>query len=554
MAENDKTFENLPNSAVEYINLVIKNMRYRKKARDEVREELFDHFEVYLKDCTANEEKEQKAQQLISEFGDPKLLAVLMRRAKKRCRPLWRTIVARTFQALAAMIILLILYIAWFFTGKPVITTNYIAELNKIVRPAADDSTNAYPLYNKAIKALVDVNDSKELLRIHFYDANDEQKKLIRQWLAKNEEPLALVTKGSKLPYCWQRYESKDPEQNMMSVLLPDLAPSRNIAYALCWRAWLNSQSNDFNSAFQDIETCYRLGRHYKGEKTLLVEQLVGMAIKGLALRTSRQVLDTCKIESGALAGFQQRLQTIIDGDNFKPDFSLEKLCAYDEIQRCFTDSRFGPSHIYPKRMIGFYESSNENPKHDPMVDMILVLKYSPDVLFSPTKAETIASTDAFYKRFDEISSKTPARLKAEGIDPDSETGRIVNNNIFLKILVPALARVNMIGWRNKIDAESTPLIIAIIRYKQDTGAFPESLDKLVEKGYIKHVPVDPFSDKPLAYRKTDNSFLLYSWGENLKDDDGQVTRDKKGKIIQWTPEGDWVLWPVIDGKYEQTK
>ena len=323
MIKHSKT---CPDSAVEYINLVIKNMRYRKKARDEVREELIDHFEVYLKDCATNEEKEQKAQQLISEFGDPKLFAILMRRAKKRCRPLWRTVVARTFQALAAMIILLILYIAWFFSGKPVITTDYIAELNKIVRPSADDSPTPTLFITRPSKPSWTSNDVRELLRINFYDANDEQKKLISQWLAKNEEPLALVAKGSKLPYCWQQYESKDPEQSMMSVLLPDLYPFRQIAYALCWRAWLNAQSNDFNSAFQDIETCYRFGRHYKGEK-ILVEQLVGMAIEAIALRTSRQILDSCKIESSALAGFQQRLQTLIDGDNFKPDFSLEKLC-----------------------------------------------------------------------------------------------------------------------------------------------------------------------------------------------------------------------------------
>jgi dsDNA-binding SOS-regulon protein len=545
MAKDDKTFENLPNSAVEYINLVIKNMRYRKKARDEVREEMFDHFEVYLKDCATNEEKEQKAQRLISEFGDPKLLAILMRRAKKRCRPLWRTVAARTFQALAAMIILLVLYIAWFFTGKPVITTNYIAELNKIVRPTTDDSLNAALFYNKAIKTIVDANDVKELLRSNLYDANDEQKKLISQWLAKNKEPLALVTKGAKLPYCWQQYQSKDPEQSMLSVLMPDLAPSRDIAYAFCWRAWLNAQSNDFNSAFQDIETCYRLGRHYKGEKTL-IEQLVGMGIKGLALRTSRQILDSCKIESSVLAGFQQRLQTLIDGDNFKPDFSLEKLFTYDEIQRCFTESRFGPSHLYPKRIIGYLESSNENPKHEPMVDLILALRFSPGILFSPTKTETIANANAFYKFFNENLTQNPAQLKAEGIDLNAQIDSIVNNNIFLRILMPALARVNLIGFRNKIDAESTPLIIALVRYKQDTGGYPASLDKLVEKGYIKQVPVDPFSDKPIAYRKTDNDFLLYSWGENLKNDDGQIAHDEKGKSKKFADEGDWVFWPVV--------
>jgi hypothetical protein len=469
-----------------------------------------------------------------------------MRRAKKRCRPLWRTIAARTFQALAAMIILLVLYIAWFFSGKPVITTNYIAELNKLVRPSADDSLNAATFYNKAIKTLADINDGKNILRLNFADANDEQKKLIRQWLAKNDTPLALVTKGAKLPYCWQQYQSKDPEQSMMTVLLPDLAPIRSIAYALCWRAWLNAQSNDFNSAFQDIETCYRLGRHYRGEK-ILVEQLVGMAIKGRALQTVRQMLDTFKIDSIALAGFQQRLQTLIDGDNFKPDFSLEKLFTYDEIQRCFTDSRFGPSHLYPKRIIELSGMNNGNSaKREPMDDLILTLMLSPKVIFAPNKTETIANADAFYKLFDEIFSKTPARLKTEGIDPDSETGRIVNNNIFLKILMPGLARVNMIGWRNKIDAESTPLIIALVRYKQDTGAFPESLDKLVEQGYIKQIPVDPFSDKPLAYRKTDNNFLLYGWGDNLKDDGGQVARDEKGKPIKFADTGDWVFWPVV--------
>lgn len=545
MAKDDKTFENLPNSAVEYINLVIKNMRYRKKARDEVREELIDHFELYLKDCATSEEKEQKAAQLISEFGDAKLLAILMRRAKKRCRPLWRTAVARTFQALAAMIILLILYIVWFFSGKPVITTNYIAELNKIVRPSADDSTNAALFYNRAIGALVDTNDVKELLRTNFYDTNDEQKKILSEWLAKNEEPLTLVTKGSKLPYCWQRYQSKEPEQSIMTVLLPDIVPIRSIAYALRWRAWFNAQSNDFNSAFQDIETCYRLGRHYKGEK-ILVEQLVGMAIEGLALRTTRQILDSCKIESSAIAGFQQRLQTLIDNDNFKANIRFEKLCAYDEIQRCFTDSGFGPSHFYPQRVMMLSEEQNgENTNKDWLADLILVLKTAPNILLSPTKTETTACVNEFYNLCEKTLAKTPAQLKAEGFDLDSEVNRITNNNIFLKVMMPALGRVNIVAWRNKIDAESTTLIIALVRYKQDTVAYPESLDKLAEKGYIKQIPIDPFSDKPITYRKTDDNFLLYSWGDNLKDDGGEIARDKKGKPIRFADTGDWVFWPV---------
>src|SRR4030043_208410 len=88
--------KNLPCCACEFIETVVKKMRYRKKVRRDVQAELEAHFEDELKDCKTDE---QKARQLISEFGDVKLLAVLLRRAKKRCRPLWRKAVVRSFQA-----------------------------------------------------------------------------------------------------------------------------------------------------------------------------------------------------------------------------------------------------------------------------------------------------------------------------------------------------------------------------------------------------------------------------------------------------------------------
>ncbi|GAI85495.1 unnamed protein product, partial [marine sediment metagenome] len=92
-----QNLEHLPAGAVEFIKRVLKKMRYRREVRQDVQAELTAHFEDELKDCTTDEQKQQKAQQLITNFGDLKLLAILLRRAKKRCRPLWRTIVARTF-------------------------------------------------------------------------------------------------------------------------------------------------------------------------------------------------------------------------------------------------------------------------------------------------------------------------------------------------------------------------------------------------------------------------------------------------------------------------
>ena len=91
-------------------------MRYRRKVRDEVKAELMAHFEDELKDCKIDEEQ---ARAILSDFGDLKLLAILLRRAKIRCQPLWRTIVARTFQAIGALVVCFIFYTIRFSFGEP---------------------------------------------------------------------------------------------------------------------------------------------------------------------------------------------------------------------------------------------------------------------------------------------------------------------------------------------------------------------------------------------------------------------------------------------------
>lgn len=532
--------DNLPAFAGDYIKLVIQYMGYRKVARQEVADELTDHFEAALKNCINEQEKQKKANSLIEQFGDPKLLGVFMRRAKKRCRSLWRTIAARIFQGIIALVIFLILYITWFLSGKPAITTDYVAELNKLARPVADESMNASALYSKALETLIDINDLniQKCLQINPHDANNEQKEQIRQWLNKNESPLALVTEGTKLHYYWHHYKNTDPNEGLQGVLLPDLTSARRICYALCWRAWLNAEKGNFQSAFDDIKTCYIFGKHNKGQK-ILIEQLVGMAIEARALNTSLSLLDNFKVNSNVLAYFQYYLQNSIDSENFMLNFQTEKLFMYDEIQRDFVESRFGPSHLYPKRFISIMGEQSGDRLIYSILSPLVALRYG-----LITKAQSLDTVNRFYAFWDENQAKTPARLHIEGIKLEA-IEHITEKNPFLKILIPAFSRVHEYSWRYKIQSESTLVIIALIRYKQDTGGLPESLDELVKQNYLTKVPLDPFSDKPITYHKTVNNFILYSWGSNLKDNGGLVIRDKNGKVRMFTEEGDWVFWPV---------
>ncbi len=543
--------QNLPACAAEFIKLVIKKMRYRKKVRADVQAELEAHFEDELKDCKTDAEKEQRAQQLIEDFGDVKLLGILLRRAKKRCRPLWRTIIARTFQTTGVLILCLIIYVTWFLTGKPVITTDYVAELNKIARPVADDSLNAAPLYHKAAEFIENLpDDMKELLSKKYNEATPEQKQLIRKWLADNEEIFELVIAGTQKPYYWQKYEEGKEREGMMSVLLPHLAEFRRLVYSLRWRIWLSAEQGQYQAAVDDIKSCYRFGQHIRGGKTI-IEQLVAIAIEAAAVLTLRDILGEYQLDSDTLATLQQDLEQMIADKDFTVNIEFEKLFVYDEIQRSFTEDRLGGGHLYIPRVSSLgYDTSEAKEKSSIYgsmgdVDFEAVKKGLHALFTHPNKQQTKETADRLYDFFDKFANRTPAELRAESIDVEAQAMEIVKGNLLLEILIPAIWRINEISHRLKADTYSTLTITAILRYAQDRGHYPDNLDELIAADYLKELPMDPWSGKPLVYKRTDDGFMLYGIGSNFKDDGGQVARDDNGKVKSYADEGDWVFWPV---------
>jgi hypothetical protein len=88
---------------------------------------------------------------------------------------------------------------------------------------------------------------------------------------------------------------------------------------------------------------------------------------------------------------------------------------------------------------------------------------------------------------------------------------------------------------------------IALRRYQLKHGNYPADLNSLVPE-FVFAVPIDPVDGNPLRYRqKADGTFLLYSVGENGKDDGGDPSLEKgvTSSSYNWqSPHAlDWV-WP----------
>jgi hypothetical protein len=586
MKEQDKSeieFNKLPPCVAEYIRQVLKKMRYRRKVRQGVQAELAAHFEDELKDCKTDENREQKAKQLITDFGDVKLLAVLLRRAKKRCRPFWRTIVARTFQAVGMLILCFIVYVVWFFSGKPVITTNYVAELNRIASPGVDKGLNAAPFYDNAIALYVEEPDiMRELVTNWPRDFSDEEMVAIENWINNNSACFEQIKLASEKPYYWQKYESKSG--GMLSVLVPSLYEYRRITRLIVWRAKIRAYQGQVKDAFDDILMCYRLGMHRK-VPTTLIEQLVGFSIEAIAVDTARMVLGKVDVDRETLNGFQRSFEKLVEKNNFTMQLDGEMLSLYDEIQRSFTDG-LGDGHIIPKhigelfpkvQIITILPSSGASvsppTKQKPgwlskfistvrheicepggfIYEGGRFVKKSGYMLFlHPDKRETYQAAQELHDYWENLTVKTPGQIRKEQIDTEKETEQIIKGNILLEMLAPALGRVSEITHEKKAETHALLSILALMRYNNDNGLYPEKLQELITNGYLKELPMDPYSDRSLAYKKTDTDFILYSVGPNFKDDGGELGKDSDGRVRKWRKNGDTVFWPVPKPQVKQ--
>ena len=726
--------ERLPLSIAEFIKLVAKKMRYRRNVRTEVMAELAAHFEDELKDCKTDEQKEQKAQQLITGFGDVKLLAVLLRRAKKRCRPLWRTIVARTFQTVGVLILCFIVYVVWFSTGRPTISIDYLALLNQRGKPQVRDEDNAWPHYEKAIELYIEPDQKilrligrprKEFkIRLRFSDLNKEkqnnilkwleqneshwdnldlpqkqlirkcfqeglvplpyplpypsyikypsgryrafdaaiedilwrierqprsersgpfsqyeyemmmmemempalpghsrrdikldpdaaldseviawfgahsrkeleniergievgaikewinsppvivkslfdfilpfEKKLIVKWTLENEAAWREFVAGTWKPYCYlsYAYDPNKEDKMLWDIAMPPLGKLRYLVMVGIWQLRIDLEQDRTQQSIEHYLSIARAGSHWQGNGAL-IEQLVGLAIGRLGYEEIFHFLATQRLSATELEHLQHQLLQLYPQGYPLIDMEGERLAFLDVVQHSFTDGGPGGGHLIPQRK-GFledmYEDVVEITEDIPVAKRLLgSAAFTSVCLLHARRDETLAMGGQIYNQQARIVRMSPYERHAGNLRSGDDILSSVHKYRYflLHYLIPAAERCSDIAYRGKALHEATVAILALQRWRVEKNEYPATLDELIESGYLKELPMDPYSDKPLVYKKTTDSFCLYSIGHNFKDDGGRITYSSEGKAVwQGSKEGgDMVFWPIPESQVKQ--
>jgi len=425
------------------------------------------------------------------------------------------------------------LWYDWVELKKINIKTDYVAQFVELSKPSNyDPNDNAAVHYRKAFELSVDKPEQLSNSDIKAWPANlpEEKQIILQNWISFNSAALEQIELGTQRPYYWPGYKGK----SIFTVGLSNLNKARNLSYVTCVRSKLNAREGNLKAAFSDLLVCYRFGRHFTGRKTL-VEQLVGMAVSQLAFDSCFQIHDETTPDPNLLRYYQQEFAELFSKHSFVIDFTSEKLAAYDSIQMTFTDDGKGDGYI-PKACI----------------EQIVIPPDALKLLFSDytegkksdweklRRKETTELVDKIFEYYDNIKDKPPASLREEGEIPEEVIKEMTKDNPFVDILAGTELRTIEISFRRRVTADALVTTFALLRYKAEKNQFPESLDQLVSSGYLKQLPIDPYNDGPLVYRRQGSDFKLYSLGADFDDDGGMHSR--WGDSQQG---GDYVFWPV---------
>jgi hypothetical protein len=257
-------------------------------------------------------------------------------------------------------------------------------------------------------------------------------------------------------------------------------------------------------------------------------------------------IVSTRDIPKADFKQLQQQLSQIYQTGYPLMDLEGERLLFWNIVQQTFTEGGPGGEHLIPSRLAYVNDIVDIGIESDQLILNTAI------GLVHAGRNDTIAKFNKIFDKHIKNAKLTPYERRARKDlyneeDLEEELYGSKYRYALITIFMPALGRVTRIAYRGRAMHEATVTILALKRWRLEKGQYPENLRELVTAGYLEQLPMDPYSDNSLIYRKVDNDFTIYSAGENLTDDSGKVLI-KRGEIRRWGDHedgGDCVFWPV---------
>jgi hypothetical protein len=251
----------------------------------------------------------------------------------------------------------------------------------------------------------------------------------------------------------------------------------------------------------------------------MIVHALTGFAMEGLACEGLVPYL--ASIEDKSVC--RQLLADLVDIEQGRASFHDVLESEYTNGRHLFGD--YGKEILY----------TNNLPDDPGIIDYFIdtVERLTGYIGFKFAQSDLMAQRDEFNRAMLEISTMTYPEILNEPLqdkfvkDEMSEQWlEMYPTYVFLFARQETIRRANIIR-------------AALHLYTLEHGEYPKALEELTST-VPEEMLIDPFSEKPFIYKKTEDAYLLYSLGGDMDDDGG--TPDQPPWTLQ--TDGDMVYEP----------
>jgi hypothetical protein len=417
-------------------------------------------------------------------------------------------------QGLIFWIILLLAALAWWFW--PLEPASFGDADLQCIRPTVAENANGYAPLSRASAALClpKAMESRldALLSIPSSATNriprngkvisppKESKvmwdpELARQIMSSNLDAVNILEQALAAPHLLV------PAPKALEDEFSYLKEYRALAKIMILEARIDVQAGEYQKASDQLFRAIQFGDQLQNAGGCYLHYLVGRAIKNMALAQIRYLAGTVTLPEVQLKDILTRVQNLrANTIGFTNAMKVEyQLCL-----NTMKDLRSGKGIV-----------SDEMPR-------VVVYLAGHLAMRERTTRQLLGDKFRLVLRYaDSNFNEIPlARFEPPTLDLLSGTCLLLQGNPLGALVsrLPPWSSYNATLVEEKVHLEATRAVVALLGYRQKTGALPRSWSDLTPE-YLPEAPRDPFDGRPFRYLP-DNK-IIYSVGHNLKDDEG---------------------------------
>ncbi|MEK7486182.1 MAG: hypothetical protein AABZ60_17805 [Planctomycetota bacterium] len=327
---------------------------------------------------------------------------------------------------------------------------------------------------------------------------SEEAKTAIAKHLAQNEDAFKILRQGlamKQFRYC--------PDYTLgFNAKIPNLLGMRKITNLLMLKTLFHLENGESEEAIQSILEGFALSHSFSNDP-MLIMYMIQTALIRANIESLEHLLNRMDISEKNNLEFSSLLQSLEEPESLGHSLETELCTGLDS---------FNQLALSPGGKISYLSGAVEN-----------------DRIFYLERMKTVID-----------NNYAPLQDRAKGIQDLSNMESEIENssNLFHSItqmLMPSFHKICATGLERIMILRNAQVALAVERYRLANQKLPEQLSELVPLYIKEELLLDLFDHKSIRYKKLSKGYLVYSVGEDTKDNEGKKKEKDKPYDLVFT-------------------